>query len=643
MASTVGAPVSGSNRPQWLEDALSAAPDLPGCYRMLDAKGEVLYVGKASSLRSRLRTYFQPKTGDTRFFVKLLDEVLGALDWIVTHNTKEALVLENELIKKHLPRFNVRLKDDKRYLSLRIGADHPWPRVEVVRKRKRDGARYFGPYDCASSVRKTLRVLNRHFQLRTCTDTEFRNRSRPCLEHQIGRCPAPCVLGVDRDVYGESLDDAALFLEGRSGPLLTRIGEKMLGASERMDYELAAHYRDQISAIERSLMSQHVQLRSVEDLDVLALHREGPLGVAVFLEVRDGVLMGSRSHALENLEIDDEKILNDLLGARYLGQRTPPPLVLVPIELQDAALWREVLSDLRGAEVEVRRPVRGEKRRLMELATTNAKAAHRAQGERRDEAAEAMEILKKRLHLVESPERIECYDISNIQGTDPTASMVVSTAGRIDKSAVRHFAIRGQQTPDDYAMMREVLTRRFTRGEELGPLPDLVIVDGGKGQLRAAEAVFEELQLERVELASLAKARTIDSRSQLGASASARPTSDAPVRSSERLFRPGRKNPVILKQGSPALRLIEQLRDEAHRVAITHHRKRRARRTLTTGLGEIPGVGPSRQRALLRAFGSLQGVRAATAAEIAELPGFSEVLASKILGSLAPPEEERGR
>lgn len=624
------------SRPQWLERSLADAPDQPGCYLMIDRSGGVLYVGKATSLRSRLRTYFQPRTGDTRFFVKLLDDLLGALQWIVTHNAKEALVLENELIKKHLPRFNVRLKDDKRYLSLRIGTEHAWPRVEVVRRRKRDDARYFGPYDSASSVRKTLRVLNRYFQLRTCTDTEFRNRSRPCLEHQIGRCPAPCVLQVDRQGYGESLDDTALFLEGRGGPLLERIRQKMVLASEGLDYELAAHYRDQITAIERSLISQHVQLRAAEDLDVLALHREGSEGVAVFLEVRDGVLLGSRSHRLDNLATEDEAIVNDLLGARYVGTGAPPPLVLVPLELRDGGLWREVLSAIRGAEVEIRSPSRGEKRRLMELALTNAKAVHGARRQQQDEAAAALDVLQRRLHLLELPARIECYDISNTQGTDPTASMVVATQGRIDKGAVRHFTIRGKETPDDYAMMREVLSRRFSRGEELGALPNLVLVDGGKGQLRAAEAVFEELKIERVELASIAKARTLDSRSRLGSSAAARPSSDAPVRSAERLFRPGRKNPVILREGTPALRLIEQLRDEAHRVAITHHRKRRAKRTLTTGLGEIAGVGPARQRALLRTFGSLAGVRQASAEQIARLPGFSQVLALRVVESLNP-------
>ena len=643
VASSLGSPVSagsGPSRPLWLEQALTDAPDQPGCYLMLDRSEAILYVGKATSLRSRLRTYFQPRTGDTRFFVKLLDGLLGSLQWIVTNNAKEALVLENELIKKHQPRFNVRLKDDKRYLSLRIGTEHPWPRVEVVRRRKRDDARYFGPYDSASSVRKTLRVLNRYFQLRTCTDSEFRNRSRPCLEHQIGRCPAPCVLEVNRVGYGESLDDTSLFLEGRGGPLLERIRQKMTAASDALDYELAAHYRDQITAIERSLVSQHVQLRAAEDLDVLALYREGPEGVAVFLEVRAGVLLGSRSHRLDNLATEDEAILNDLLGARYMGASPPPPLVLVPVDLPDGDLWREVLSDLRGAEVEIRSPARGEKKRLMELALTNAKAVHGARRQQRDEAAAALDALQRRLHLLELPTRIECYDISNIQGTDPTASMVVATDGRMDKGAVRHFTIRGQDTPDDYAMMREVLSRRFTHGEELGALPNLVLVDGGKGQLRAAEAVFEELGIERVELASIAKARTIDSRGRLGPNAPARPLSDAPVRSAERLFRPGRKNPVILRDGTPALRLVEQLRDEAHRVAITHHRKRRAKRTLTTGLGEISGVGPARQRALLKTFGSLDGVRAATVEQIAQLPGFSEVLAARVASSLGPKDSK---
>jgi excinuclease ABC subunit C len=601
---------------------------------MADRNRAIVYVGKATSIRKRLRSYFQARGGDPRFFVALLDEVLGDVDWIVTHNAKEALVLENELIKRHQPRFNAQLKDDKRYLSLRIGDEHPWPRVEIVRRRGRDGARYYGPYDSASSVRKTLAVLNRHFQLRTCTDTEFRNRSRPCLEHQIGRCPAPCVLDVHGPSYRESLDEAGLFLEGRGEDLRSRLAEKMAAASESMSYELAGHYRDQIQAIERSLVPQNVHLRSPEDLDVLALSREGHLGVAVFLEVRGGVLLGSRTHHLDHLEADDEAIVDDLLGARYAHRHSPPPLVLVPLDLSAAPLWEEVLSEIRGGPVEVRHPRRGDKRRLMELALTNALAAQKARAEREDEAALALSVLQSRLHLHELPERIECYDISNTQGTDPTASMVVATQGRMDKSATRHFVIRGQDTPDDYAMMREVLSRRFRSDADLGPLPNLVILDGGKGQLRVGEAVLEDLGIEHIELASLAKGRVLDSRRRLGQGATARPQSDAPVRSPERLFRPGRKNPVILRQGTPASRLVETLRDAAHRVAITHHRKRRAKRTITTGLGAIDGVGPAKQRDLLRAFGSLDGVRKASVEAIEAVAGFSSRLAQRVHDSL---------
>jgi excinuclease ABC subunit C len=401
-----------------------------------------------------------------------------------------------------------------------------------------------------------------------------------------------------------------------------------------MNYELAGHYRDQVQAIERSLVPQNVHLRTHEDLDVLALDREGRQGVAVFLEVRGGVLLGSRTHHLDRLEADDEAIVDDLLGARYANRHAPPPLVLVPLLLGDAPLWEEVLGELRGGQVEVRHPRRGDKRRLLELAMTNAQAAQRARTEREDEAATALSVLRDRLHLHELPERIECYDISNTQGTDPTASMVVATQGRMDKAATRHFVIRGQDTPDDYAMMREVLSRRFRSEADLGPLPNLVILDGGKGQLRVGEAVFRDLGMAHIELTSLAKARVLDSRSRLGEGAAARPASDAPVRSSERLFRPGRKNPVILRQGSPASRLVETLRDAAHRVAITHHRKRRAKRTITTGLEAIDGVGPARQRSLLRAFGSLDGVRKASLEAIKALPGFSTGLAQRVLDSL---------
>lgn len=630
-----------SRLPDWLAERLETAPREPGCYLMRDRAGAVVYVGKAQSLRARLGQYFSPSSGDTRFFVGLLDRVLGGIDVIVTSNPKEALVLENELIKRHQPRFNVKLRDDKSFLELRIGRTHPWPRLEVVRRRNRkhgDGAEYFGPYDSASAIRNTLRVVNRHFRLRTCTDSELRNRSRPCLEHQIGRCPAPCVLEVDRQGYEESLQDARLFLQGRGDALLTRLRAKMQAAAATLDFELAARCRDQIAAIERSLVRQSVDLPGSEDIDVIGLYREGAHGVVQVLEVRRGVLLGSRAHRLERVELDDEDVIEDFLAARY-DEQPVPDLVLTPVPLADADLWTQLLGEQRGRRATVRHPQRGHKRRLLELAQRNAREAFESRRRRADDALRTLEGLQRRLGLRNLPARIECYDISNIQGTDPVGSMVVAIDGELAPRAYRHFKIRGPDTPDDFRMMYEVLTRRMRRGRDEGELPDLILIDGGKGQLGVAEAARSDLNLERdVELASLAKSRLLDEeghvvRAPRGASG---PASDDPERSQERVFRPNRKNPVPLRSNSNELYLLQRLRDEAHRFAIGHHRRRRRKRTLTAALDAIEGVGPSRRKALLTHFGSLDGVRRASLEDLIGVRGVSTALAARIHEALRP-------
>ncbi|MGM0578139.1 MAG: excinuclease ABC subunit UvrC [Myxococcota bacterium] len=622
--------------PEWLEERLRTAPREPGVYIMRDRSGTPVYIGKAVDLKARLKQYFAPNPGDTRFFVGLLDRVLGVIDVIVTSNNKEALVLENELIKRHKPRFNVKLRDDKTYLSLRIGREHPWPRVEVVRRRKDDGADYFGPYDSASAIRNTLRVLNRHFRLRTCRDTEFKNRSRPCLEHQIGRCPAPCVLDVDREDYEESLQEAKLFLQGRGDDLVKRLRERMERAAERLEFELAAHYRDQVEAIDRSLVKQNVHLPGREDLDVVGLYREGADGVLQLLTVRGGVLMGSRSHVLKGVELPDEDVLDDFLTERYSGQAPIPDRVLVPVDLEDAETWSEILGELRGRKMRVYRPQRGDKKRLLELAEKNAREAWSSRRRSEQDALKTLERLRKKLHLRDLPTRIECYDISNIQGTDPVGSMVVAVDGEMAPREYRHFKIRGPDTPDDFRMMYEVLSRRFKRGQDSPDMPDLLLIDGGKGQLEIAVRVLDELGVAGVEVASLAKMRMLDARGHIAQGQGGMPSSDDPSKIPERVFRPGRKNPVVLKPNSNALYLLQRLRDEAHRFAITHHRKRRRKRTLTTALDAIPGIGPSRRKALLRHFGSLERVRGASVEEIAACPGLSEPLAERVHEALHP-------
>ncbi|MGB0590510.1 MAG: excinuclease ABC subunit UvrC [Myxococcota bacterium] len=621
-----------STHPDWLKQRLARAPRAPGCYLMKDRSDRVVYVGKASDLRARLGQYFAPNTGDTRFFVGLLDRTLGDIDVIVTGNAKEALVLENELIKRHNPRFNVRLKDDKSFLCLRIGKTHEWPRVQVVRARNRklDGADYFGPYASSSAIRQTLRVINRHFGLRTCTDVEFKNRARPCLEHQIGRCPAPCVLPVDREVYGQHLEDVRLLLRGRSDTLVGRLEEKMAKASEELEFELAAHYRDQIQAIGRILERQNVDLKHRQDIDVIGLYREGADGAIQVLEVRRGVLVGASAYPLKGVELPDKDVIEDALWSRY-DVHPVPDIVLTPQHLPDAALWSELLTELRGRKVSVTHPQRGDKRRLLEMATRNAEEHLASRVRNESDALATLEQLQKALGLRQLPARIECYDISNIQGTDAVGSMVVAMDGVISPKHYRHFKIRGEQTPDDYRMMQEVLSRRFKRGRDTPEMPDLILIDGGKGQLKVAQAILDELGLPEVEAAGLAKSRLLDAEGHvMRGPGTQKPSSSTTERSDERVFRPGRKNHVALRPNSNGMHLLVRLRDEAHRFAITHHRSRRRKRSITSALDAIKGVGPSRRKALLSHFGSVKRIREAEAATLTECAGISAALAARI-------------
>lgn len=624
--------------PDWLEHTLATTPRKPGCYLMKDRTGEIVYVGKAQDLRARLGQYFQPSTSDTRFFVGLLERVLGAIDIIVAQNAKEALLLENELIKRHQPRFNVKLKDDKNFLNIRIGREHAFPRLQVVRKRKKDGADYYGPYHSATAIRQTLKVVNRHFQLRTCRDSDFARRTRPCLEHQIGRCPAPCVLPVPAEEYARHVDDVRLFLSGRADALSTRLKAKMVAASEALEFELAARYRDQLDAIERSLTPQKVVLDEALDIDAFGLYREGERVFVQVLRLMGGVLIGSTSYPVKKTLLPDDEVLDGFLGAYYDGSRPVPELVLLPIALAESEVWAELLGEVRGKKVEVRCPQRGDKLRLVELATENAKTAFQQTRRSEDDASETLARLKERLHLEKLPRRIECYDISNIQGTNPVGSMVVAVDGQIAKHEYRTFKVRLGDTPNDFAMMLEVLSRRMKQVKEGAPGPDLIVVDGGKGQLAMAEEALAQLGVSDIELASLAKSRVLDEAGHVArGKVKDRPSSDDVDRSPERVFRPGQKNPIVLRQNSNELFLLQRLRDEAHRFAITFHRKLRAKRTVRSALDDVAGIGPSKKKALLQAFGSVDNLRKASPQALSEVPGISLTLAERILAALGSP------
>lgn len=635
-----------------LRKTLDELPQAPGCYLMKDRAGEVVYVGKAASLRSRVRQYFDAGRGDDRIFIPLLEDLLGDIEVIVTRSEKEAVLLENELIKKHKPRFNVRLRDDKDFIVLRLDERHPYPRLEVrrAREKRQAGARYFGPYSSASSIRETLRIVNRHFQLRTCSDHVFDHRKRPCILFQIHRCPAPCVYDIPQEEYRLSVEDAVEFLEGRESDLVERLHARMDEAAAETRYEDAARLRDQLQAVERSLEKQRVLMADRADRDVFGLHREGPDLVVQVLSMRAGKLQDSRSHPFREQEFPDEEILSSFLSL-YYEQNAAPDEVLVPVEPLQADALADVLSERRGRRVRLLTPQRGAKADLLDVAARNAEQGFKSWHEKDERTEKAMAALVRTLHLVRAPRWMECYDISTFQGALAVGSGVSMRDGEPDKANYRRYKVKGAAGQDDFAMLHEVVTRRLRRALAEGRFPHLIVVDGGRGQLGAALAAARDVGIATspvtgipgapfVEMVGLAKSRLVDG-PELGtarvvarrARRRAADVADAAeahergfvselARSPERVFLPGRKDPVVLRQNSAELFLLARLRDEAHRFAITFHRKLRRERNFRSVLEEIPGVGEGRKRSLLRHFGSLRRVKEAAVEEIEQVDGF---------------------
>ena len=610
-----------------IAEKLANLPSRPGVYLMRDKAGKVIYVGKAKDLHSRIRAYFN--SADERSQVQFLVKRIEDIETLVTTSDKEALILENNLIKQYKPRYNIRLKDDKSYLSIKVTTAHPWPRIFATRKIVKDGSRYFGPFSSAVAARETIDIIEKHFLLRNCTDHNFRNRSRPCLQYQIKRCMAPCVLPVTEDVYREQVRQAMLFIDGKRQELVAELRQRMQEKSEALEYEAAARIRDQIHAVEKTLEKQRMVAHWGADQDIFGLYREGGFIEVQVLLVRQGKLTDNISYSLEDLEFPDEEIVASVLTQFYQGPRFVPDEILVPVELEDCDARAEYLSERKGKKIEIICPQRGDKRHLLQMAEENAKQSF---GERHDQekAREKMlRELQQNLHLKRYPQRIECFDISTIHGAHAVGSMVTFINGEPDKRFYRHFRIRtidASSGGDDFGMMLEMLKRRFARGKEDADLPDLIVVDGGKGQLAMALTAMAELGIEDVDAVGLAKMRV---------QAAAR--SAEIERSEERVFLPGQSNPVILRHNSNALFLLQRVRDEAHRFAITYHRKLRSRQTLYSALDRIPGVGGARKRALLRAFGSVKRIGAATLEELLQIPLMNERIAQDILQALQDP------
>jgi excinuclease ABC subunit C len=679
-----------------LSDLVERLPDDPGVYVMRDRKGRVVYVGKARRLKSRVKQYFSGQ--DTRYFVPLLADLLGDIETIVTTNDKEAMLLENHLIKEHHPRFNFKLRDDKQYLVLRLDPNKDWPRLEVVRNIKQDKANYYGPYHSATSARHTLRVVNRRFQLRTCSDFVLSHRKRPCLQYQIGRCPAPCVYEVDEAAYAQQVKDVGLFLGGRHAELVKGLRHRMQGASDDLDYETAARVRDQLHAIETTLQAQKVVSTGERDQDVIGLYREGGQVELSLLQVRHGKLMGTQSFSQKGMEMPSPQVLYDFVRAYYDAAPFIPDEVVLPEPLPEdendaVEAW---LREKRERKVGVLVPERGDRKKLMSLAERNAESNFATRRNREEDSEAALSRLQKRLGLSRIPRRIECYDVSHLQGTDAMASMVVFVDGASDTSLYRTFKIRGLEglaqgtrQNDDFASMYEVLSRRFKRAieDDDWSLPDLMVIDGGKGQLSRVVTAMEDLGIplgaEGVDVVALAKER----RGELGSAREAMDTlrafkedraatetsEEAPLKPGEtlqeyvvehanaeqgeallaedeaeaaseadqtsgikpeRVFIPGGKDPIRLRPGSSELFLMTRVRDEAHRFAIGHHRRRRGKRALKSVLDDIPGVGPAMKRKLIKHFGSIAAIKTADTAALEEVQGVGPSLATKITEAL---------
>jgi excinuclease ABC subunit C len=611
-----------------LQSALAKLPDKPGVYLMKDARGDVVYVGKAQSLRNRVRSYWQkgklaPLEGHR---IRAVIDRIVDVEVTQTDSVSEALLLEMNLIKRYRPRFNVRLKDDKSYPYIKVTLADDFPRVERTRKLVNDGSRYFGPYGSASSVDESMNLVRRLFPFRTCTidirDGE-RALQRPCLLYHIKRCQGPCVQAISKDAYRADIEQVELFLEGRQESLVKALNRDMHAAAQRLEYERAAAARDKIRAIERTMESQKMAAFARTELDLVGMARQDNQAAIQLFVIRDGKMIGRDVFLLEAVkEAPDDEVLTSFVEQYYTRAGSVPREIYVPSASLETGVLETFLAERRGGPVHLRVPQRGEKRELMALATRNATETLAREQARwladQGKTLAALEELAEALALPGPPLRIECYDISNFGGSESVGSMVVFEDGKPRSGEYRRFRIKTVTGPNDFASHQEVLLRRFrtvrtgeegSEEERRWAMPDLVILDGGKGQVSAGKETLDALGLHDLPLAGLAKER-------------------------EELFLPDRGDPVVLPPTSPALYLVQRLRDEAHRFAITYHRGLRARRAVRSAFDDLPGVGPKRKRELLKVFGSIKRVRDAPVEQIAAVPGIGPSLAARIKATL---------
>ena len=602
-----------------LSEKLLNLPDEPGVYLMKDGRGHIIYVGKAVSLKNRVRSYFQKGAKDEK--TEALVRSIADLETIVTHTELEALILESTFIKRHHPRFNIILRDDKNYPYLRLDLKAEYPRLDVVRGLKKDGAIYYGPYVPAGGMWEILALIRRTFPLATCRKEFDRNKpERACVQHQIGRCVAPCAGVVDPAAYRDIVQQVRMFIEGKNRDLVDMLKRRMEEASEMMEYERAAELRDRISRIEGAFEKQKIISPGFENQDVIGIAQEGGHADIQVLFVRNGMLLGRKDFHFNDLRgMSEGDLLADFLHQFYAKEMIVPSEVLLPFDVLDREVIGQWLTDKRQAKVEVAVPHRGRKRELVQMASDNAAQSLKEQMLSRKSKERVLLQLQEELGLRNLPRRIEAFDISNIQGTEVVASMVSFENNLPDKRKYKRFKVRTVEGQNDFASMAEVVRRRYLRAKEEGSFPDLILIDGGKGQLNAALDVLMELGITGPDVIGLAKARS----GQEGAK-----------REFERVFLPGVEGPVILEPTSAGTHLVARARDEAHRFAIEYHRKLREKRAVRSELDEVPGIGETRKKALLRHFGSLAKVKEATVDDLVKVKGMTKKTAAEIVKRL---------
>jgi len=599
-----------------IQDKLAGVSSKPGVYVMKDAAKKVIYVGKARNLKKRLASYFSGPYSSARppdIKTEVLVKKTADFETIITRNEKEALILESNLIKLHKPRYNVILKDDKRYPSLRFDIKSPYPNLTIVRKIEKDGALYFGPFTSASAVHQTLKIIHKTFKLRKCKTKAFTKRSRPCLNHQMDACLAPCCLNVAQARYNKIVKEVILFLKGRTPDLVKKIKAEMLSTAKEQDYEKAALLRDKMFALEKTLEKQVAVTTDFIDRDVLAIARTTEYDLITILFIRGGFLLGTRHFNFsENIATEAEVIGNFI---RQYYEKTPfvPKEILVPTLLKDAPLLAELLSGYKGQKVRVHQPQRGEKARLVKMAMQNAQDSLKNLTISIAKDRELLMRLQKRLQMDRIPEHIECIDNSNLSGTEPVAALVVFEKAKPQKSLYRKYKIKTVGVQDDYAYMAEILQRRFAKKQQSKPYPDLLMVDGGKGHLSIAVSVIKELKLYG-KFSIIGIAKKDDQKREIH----------------DKIYKPGQANPVNLGREGDLLLFLQSIRDEAHRFAISFHRQRRSKTMLRSALDSIPGIGKKRKEALLKHFGSIKKIRKATIEQLSAVSGISYKIAENV-------------